>query len=150
MTKKTIKNENLDPRIQAFISVFLEEIYGLDEIEPCCFDSKTLTSRHHLTADSCGVDGKKCYELGQHPTKNRAKPVAEDKKYNWCTVEMSNRMWCVFRIREEGTKIVSQFDKLIPETLKNVWREAAIQRDVYVKKPYVFSVKLKSVDKKIG
>mgnify|MGYP003635361674 CR=1 FL=1 len=104
MNRKTIDNENIDPRIQAFVSVMLEEIYGL---------------------------------------------VAEDKKHNWCTVEMGNRMWCVFRIREEGTKIVSQFDKLVPETLKSIWREAAINRDAYIKKPYVFSVKLESVGKKI-
>ena len=149
MNRKTIDNENIDPRIQAFVSVMLEEIYGLDEIEPCWFDEKTLTLRHHLSAKSCGVDGKKCYELGQHATKNRAPPVAEDKKYNWLTVEMVNRMWCVFRIREEGTKIVSQFDKLVPETLKSIWREAAINRDAYIKKPYVFSVKLESVGKKI-
>tara|TARA_R110000851_G_C12955621_1_gene553747 strand:+ start:293 stop:745 length:453 start_codon:yes stop_codon:yes gene_type:complete len=150
MDKKTNDKPLIDIRIERFVEVFLEEIYGLEELVPCCFFPENHTLKHHLSPGSCGVDGKKCNELRQHPTKNRAKRLKEDQKHAWCTVEMGNRMWAVLRVREEGTKIIMHYDKLIPETLKNVWREAAIQRDCYIKKPYVFSVKLKSVDKKIG
>tara|TARA_R110000751_G_scaffold77216_1_gene155794 strand:- start:324 stop:776 length:453 start_codon:yes stop_codon:yes gene_type:complete len=150
MTEKITLDTNIDIRIIKFVEVFFEEIFGLNEIRHCCFDKKSLTVKYHLSEGGCGIGDLKCYQLDVRTRKHSSKPIAEDRKHDWLIVELGDRMWCVLKMREEDTNIISQFDKLVPETLKDAWREASIRRGTYLKKPYVVGVNLVSVEKNIA
>ena len=55
----------------------------------------------------------------------------------WAIVDTREKMYLVLRIREEGTTLITHFDKIIPEFLHQEFKEIGEHLNIFVYKPHM-------------
>ena len=119
-----------------FAKQMINEIYDIPvNQKPCFFNQRTKIEYFHLNSDGCGVgDYEFCYQVPRIKSSLLA-DLMVNKEKAWAVIEVAEKRVLVLRVRNEGSDILTQYDKRIEDTLWPQFKATALERGIYYFQP---------------
>lgn len=119
-----------------FAKRMVDEIYNVPfDQKPCFFNWRTKVEYYHLNSGDCGHgDYQFCYEIPRLKS-SLLMDLLENKEKAWAVVEVAEKRVLVLRVRNEGSDILTQYDKRIDDTLWPQFKAAGQEIGIYYFQP---------------
>lgn len=122
--------------IGIFAKRMVDEIYNLPvDQPPCFFNRQKKIEYYHLNSGNCGAGGYEfCFEVPRLKS-NFLVDAMKNKEKAWGVIEVAEKRALVLRARNEGSDILTQYDKRIDDTLWPQFKATALERGIYFYQP---------------